>query len=32
MFSRLVEHMNAALAVSPHTYDQKMEMPAWLAS
>jgi len=32
MFSRLVEHMNAALAVSPHTYDQQMEVPSWLSA
>lgn len=32
MFSRLVEHMNAAQAVSPHTYDQQMEVPSWLSA
>lgn len=29
MFTRLVEHMNAAQAVQPHVYDQKMELPSW---
>lgn len=32
MFTALVAHMNHALAVSPHTYDETMEVPAWLAS
>jgi len=32
MFSELVAHMNDALSVDPHVYDQKLEVPAWLAS
>jgi hypothetical protein len=32
MFSALVAHMNDALAVTPHAYDNEMEVPAWLAS
>lgn len=32
MFTALVEHMNAAQAVDPHRYEQKMEIPTWLAS
>jgi len=32
MFTELVAHMNNARAVDPHTYDQKIEVPAWLAS
>lgn len=31
MFSALVAHMNDALAVTPHAYDQEMEAPAWLS-
>lgn len=32
MFSELVRHMNAAAAVEPYVYDQRIEVPAWLAS
>lgn len=32
MFASLVAHMNNALNVTPHTYDQEMRLPAWLAS
>lgn len=32
MFSELVAHMNDALSVDPYVYDQKLEVPAWLAS
>ena len=32
MFTALVEHMNAARDVERHTYDKKLEIPAWLAS
>lgn len=32
MFSELVAHMNDAIGVTPHTYDQDMEVPSWLAS
>jgi len=32
MFTALVAHMNDARGVDPHTYDQEMELPAWLAS
>lgn len=32
MFTALVRHMNDALAVVPHAYDENMEVPAWLAS
>lgn len=32
MFSALVAHMNDALAITPHAYDNEMEVPAWLAS
>lgn len=32
MFTELVAHMNNALSVDPHTYDKKIEVPAWLAS
>lgn len=32
MFNALVAHMNDARAVPTHTYDQPMEVPAWLAS
>jgi hypothetical protein len=32
MFTSLVEHMNEARTVDRHTYEQKMEVPAWLAS
>lgn len=29
MFAALVAHMNAALAVTPHTYETPMELPSW---
>ena len=29
MFSELVEHMNAALQVSPYRYDHRIEVPSW---
>lgn len=29
MFTALVEHMNAARAVSPYRYDQGIEVPSW---
>jgi hypothetical protein len=32
MFASLVAHMNDALAVQPHTYDQQMEAPPWLSA
>lgn len=32
MFSALVAHMNAARGVAQHTYDNPVEVPAWLAS
>lgn len=32
MFTALVEHMNAAQAVRRASYDEPMEVPAWLAS
>ena len=32
MFTSLVQHMNEALNVDRHTYERKMEVPAWLAS
>lgn len=32
MFSALVTHMNAALAVPTRSYDTPVEVPAWLAS
>ncbi|UUW88362.1 DEAD/DEAH box helicase [Pimelobacter simplex] len=32
MFAALVAHMNDALAVPTHSYDQPMEVPTWLAS
>ena len=32
MFSSLVAHMNDALGVTPHTYDQPMEAPSWLSA
>ena len=32
MFSELVAHMNNAATVEPHRYDQKIEVPSWLAS
>lgn len=31
MFAALVQHMNDARRVDPHNYDQKIEVPAWLA-
>lgn len=31
MFTALVQHMNDARAVDPHNYDNKIEVPAWLA-
>lgn len=32
MFDQLVEHMNAAREVDPYEYNQKLEIPSWLAS
>lgn len=32
MFSELVAHMNHAISVDPFVYDQKIEVPSWLAS
>lgn len=32
MFSELVAHMNDAISVDPYVYDQKLEVPGWLAS
>jgi hypothetical protein len=32
MFSALVEHMNHARNVNPHTYTEKMELPQWLSA
>lgn len=32
MFAELVAHMNNARSVDPYSYDQKIEVPAWLAS
>jgi len=32
MFTALVEHMNDARGIDSRTYDQKMELPTWLAS
>jgi hypothetical protein len=32
LFTELVAHMNEARAVEPYTYDQEIEVPAWLAS
>lgn len=32
MFTELVAHMNEARAIDKHSYDQEMEIPAWLAS
>ncbi|WP_242086025.1 DEAD/DEAH box helicase [Microbacterium lacticum] len=32
MFSELVRHMNEATSVDPYVYDQKIEVPSWLAS
>ena len=32
MFSELVAHMNDALGVEPFVYDQRIEVPSWLAS
>jgi superfamily II DNA or RNA helicase len=32
MFSELVQHMNDAMSVDPYVYDQRIEVPAWLAS
>lgn len=32
MFTELVAHMNEARGVEPHNYDEKIEVPAWLAS
>lgn len=32
MFAELVAHMNNAAGIDPHTYDQDMEVPSWLAS
>lgn len=32
MFSELVRHMNDAISVDPYVYDQKVEVPTWLAS
>lgn len=32
MFSELVQHMNDAVGVEPHIYDNRIEVPAWLAS
>lgn len=32
MFSELVAHMNHAMSVDPYVYDQRIEVPAWLAS
>ena len=32
MFTALVEHMNDALAVERHTYENRLEIPSWLAS
>lgn len=32
MFTNLVAHMNDALGVTPYNYDQKGELPSWLAS
>lgn len=29
MFTALVQHMNAAQRVNPHTYDNKIEVPSW---
>lgn len=31
MFASLVQHMNDALQVQPHVYDQEMELPSWLS-
>jgi hypothetical protein len=31
MFTSLVAHMKHALSVDRHTYDKKMELPAWLS-
>lgn len=31
MFAALVQHMNDARRVDPHNYDNKIEVPAWLA-
>ena len=31
MFSELVRHMNEATSVDPYVYDQKIEVPSWLA-
>jgi len=32
MFTELVRHMNDALSVDPYVYDQRIEVPSWLAS
>jgi hypothetical protein len=32
MFTELVRHMNDAMAVDPFVYDQRIEVPSWLAS
>lgn len=31
MFASLVQHMNDALKVTPHVYDQEMRLPEWLS-
>ena len=29
MFTALVQHMNAAQRITPHSYDKRIEVPSW---